>query len=421
MIDNLAYYGGKRVIKEGEYAVWPSPCEEDLLALKRVVAGEKYHRVNNPIVIELEEKLKKWSGFTEGRAVNTGTSAIHIGMEYFSQKHNTVIISALNWPSAVAPIYMAGMKPIYVDVNLEDACLKEDEVLNALEENSSALVFATHLFGNVSYLKKVRSYIADKESLEIFDDCSQGVGISRMFSHSEKTTYTNAIAFSGNGAKHLASGELGILLANNKELIEFVDYISLSSSSRNGERVFSPFTKGFNYRPNVFSCAIAISRLSSLDLQLYIRRKNMLYLYKNIKELKGIRQLFFPYDDFKNCYGVPYLIELNHLGLPEKSVYRDYIVDLLYAEGVPVSVWLKKPVWEYLDYEKTNCNIENFPNTKKILNTMFYITEIASPNTEDTMRKYTNAIRKVWNFVMENTNFIISEVEKKKNGGRQYE
>lgn len=408
----IAYLGGEKTLEKGDFSTWPSPCESDLQALQNVCAGEKYHRVNNPIVLKLEEDLKSWVGCYGCRAVSTGTSAIHIGMEYFSKRHQKVVVSALNWPGGVAPIYWAGMEPIYVDVNLDNACMSEKEVLEVIESEKESVVFVTHLFGNTSYIAKVREVARSNNQIAIFDDCSQGVGISKYI-FNNLNMFSNAIAFSGNGAKHLASGELGILLSDDPEIIRYVDYVSLSSSSRNGERVFSPFTKGFNYRPNVFSCAIANSRLESLDIQIDTRKNNVLYLYNKLKALRGIRALFDSCDKNNNFYGMPLCIELEEIGYPAEARYRDFIVDLLYEEGLPVSVWMKKPVWEYLDYKKTNCNIKDFPNTIKLLNSMFYVTEIAGPNNYEVMDKYVLAFRKVWDFIINERDYIVRKVNEK--------
>lgn len=409
-MNELAYFGGEKVLNEGDYSIWPSPCQEDLCALKKVVDGVKYHRVNNPIVVEFEEEIKRWTGFSGGRAVGTGTAAIHIGMEYYAQMHQKVLTSPINWPGAVAPIYLAGMKPVYVDVNLEDACMKDSAALDELGKGNASMCLATHLFGNVAYLPKTRSYVACRDNLCMFDDCSQGLGISRILSEGSESLYTNAVAFSGNGAKHLASGELGVLLSDDGDLITYVDYVSLSSSSRNGERVFSPFTRGFNYRPNVFSCSIATSRLATMTQQLRRRRENARTLYEKIRDLEGLKPLFGIMDDNACMYSAPFYIEMKSLGLPEQGVYRDFIVELLHAEGLPVSVWLSRPVWEYLDYEKPDCSIEDFTNAKRLLESMFCITEIAPPNSLETMQKYALAFRKVWSFVKANTDFVIAQV-----------
>lgn len=403
-------------MKKGHYHIWPSPCEEDLSALKRVVSGEKYHRVNHPLVMELEQRLADWSGLSVCRVMNTGTSAIHTGAAYLSQRHGIrkAVVSALNWPSAVAPVYMAGMEPVYVDVELNSGCMAEKNVLE--EFQSSSMVLVTHLFGNVAYLPDVRKQAAESEQMVILDDCSQGMGISRLLSSERAEVHTDCVAFSGNGAKHLAAGELGIIMGNEEELLKYVDYISLSSSSRNGERVFSPFTKGYNYRPNVFSCAIAIYRLETMTEQLAGRWKNSVFLWEQLNGLKGLHPIFSTDDKNANFYGAPFRVDPGELDLPDNSGCRDYIVDLLSAEGLPVSVWLKKPVWEYLDYNRTNCDLTAFPNTKRLLDTMFTVTEIAEPNNRDIMLTYASAFHKVWSFLEERREFALTEIEQRIKG-----
>ncbi|WEJ08709.1 hypothetical protein N0Q90_01030 (plasmid) [Sinorhizobium sp. M103] len=69
---------------------------------------------------------------------------------------------------------------------------------------------------------------------------------------------------------------------------------------------------------------------------------------------------------------------------------------LLKAEGVPVWVWLRKPVFEYLPNVQDSWRAADFPNTMKLLDTMFYISEIAPPNDADVMELYAAAFHKVW-------------------------
>ncbi|RVB37898.1 DegT/DnrJ/EryC1/StrS aminotransferase family protein, partial [Mesorhizobium sp. M7A.F.Ca.CA.001.06.1.1] len=75
---------------------------------------------------------------------------------------------------------------------------------------------------------------------------------------------------------------------------------------------------------------------------------------------------------------------------------RDFIIKLLQAEGVPVAVWLTKPVFEYLPDICGQWSRTDFPNAMKILNTMFYVSEIAPPNDVEVMKLYAAAFQKVW-------------------------
>ncbi|APG86833.1 hypothetical protein SAMCCGM7_pB0117 (plasmid) [Sinorhizobium americanum CCGM7] len=69
------------------------------------------------------------------------------------------------------------------------------------------------------------------------------------------------------------------------------------------------------------------------------------------------------------------------LNLPERvsGAARDLLVKLLQAEGVPVRVSLTKPFFGYLPDARGKWSKNDFPNTTKLLDAMFYVSEIAPP------------------------------------------
>ncbi|TKB35513.1 MAG: DegT/DnrJ/EryC1/StrS aminotransferase family protein, partial [Mesorhizobium sp.] len=176
---------------------------------------------------------------------------------------------------------------------------------------------------------------------------------------------SDALSLSGNGAKHLGAGELGFVLTRDPALIHHVDNVSLTSSSRCGARIFSPNSKGYNYRPNVFSAAIANHRLKQLDRQLKKRRRNARFLWQEIGHLSGLLPLFDPADHQQSMLNLPLRLEPEKLGFLPGPTARDFIIKLLQAEGVPVAVWLTKPVFEYLPDICGQWSRTDFPNAMK--------------------------------------------------------
>ncbi|TIU29177.1 MAG: DegT/DnrJ/EryC1/StrS aminotransferase family protein, partial [Mesorhizobium sp.] len=83
-------------------------------------------------------------------------------------------------------------------------------------------------------------------------------------------------------------------------------------------------------------------------------------------------------------------------GFPQGPAGRDFIIKLLQAEGVPVWVWLTRPVFEYLPAMRGRWNAADFPNTMRLLDTMFYVSEIAPPNDAEIMKLYADAFHKIW-------------------------
>ncbi|QPH54787.1 DegT/DnrJ/EryC1/StrS family aminotransferase [Pontivivens ytuae] len=390
---DLAAFGGPPALVDTEITRWPAARKKHLEALGRVVKSGKYHRVNHPLVSKLEQELSDWSGWWTARAVGSGTSALHIGLDYYASRGPKVVTAALNWPGAVGPIAFSGLTPEFVDVDLADASIDESAAIARVGKDVGA-VLVTHLFGNRVDAPRLRR-ASRKAGAALIDDVAQAIAVLRT-NADQRPLDSDMLALSGNGAKHLGAGELGFVLTKDPELIEHVDHVSLTSSARNGERIFSPDTCGYNYRPNVFSAALARSRLKRMNDQLRERQRNCLFLWEEICELPGLKPIFDPGDPRNSFLNMPLRLEPKELDLPETPQVRDYIIKLLQAEGVPLWVWLTQPVFEYLPAFRDRWSARDFPNTQKLLDTMFYISEIAPPNGKPLMRAYADAFHKVW-------------------------
>ncbi|MGR9154521.1 DegT/DnrJ/EryC1/StrS family aminotransferase (plasmid) [Rhizobium leguminosarum] len=392
-VERLAIFGGKPVIPRGRVTPWPAAEKKHLDALRGVVDSGKYHRVNHPIVSDLEQNLARWTGKWQVRAVGSGTAAIHIELDYVKERGEQVVTAALNWPGAVGPITINGLQPVFVDVDMSVAGIDQRAAAERFNPDVAA-VLITHLFGNNVLVPDGR-HAARAQGIAVIDDICQSIAAAKAIvggSHLD----ADALALSGNGAKHLGAGELGFVITEDADLIAHVDRVSLSSSSRSGARIFSPLSQGYNYRPNVFSSSIAKLRVTEMDAQLEIRRDNSNLLWEMISNLAGILPLFDPSDCDHSMLNFPLRIEPEALGFAPGPAARDFVVKSLQAEGVPICVWLTKPVFEYLPEIRNNWNAADFPNTVRILDTMFYVSEIAPPNGSELMHLYADAFHKVW-------------------------
>jgi dTDP-4-amino-4,6-dideoxygalactose transaminase len=390
---DLAIFGGEPAVAKGRITPWPAADLKHLHAFRGVIESGRYHRVNHPIVGEVERNLATWTGKWLVRAVGSGTAAIHIELDYVKERGEGVVTAALNWPGAVGPITISGLKPVFVDVDMNLAGIDQRAAIERFEPNIAA-VLITHLFGNNVLVPDIRG-AARAQGIAVIDDVCQSIGAAKAICGGAHVD-ADALALSGNGAKHLGAGELGFVITQDPDLIAQVDRVSLSSSSRNGERIFSPYSQGFNYRPNVFSAALANLRIEALDIQLERRRDNGKLLWEMIRGLSGLFPLFNPSDCNQSMLNFPLRIEPEVLGFGSGPAARDFIVQALQAEGVPICVWLTKPVFEYLPDMHGRWNAADFPNAMRILDTMFYVSEIAPPNDVELMEIYGAAFRKVW-------------------------
>lgn len=390
-VQELAAFGGSRAVGPGAVTRWPAPADGDLAALRTVIDSGRFHRVNHPAVVAAEDALAEWCGL-HTRAVASGTAAIHIALSHFKNlSRPRVVTASLNWPGAVAPIHVLGLLPHYVDVSAVDACLDEERACAALDDSVGAILI-THLFGNVAKLARLRN-LARARGIAIIDDAAQAISVAKACG--QGLIDTDAVMLSGNGSKHLGAGELGFVCSRSQAVLEHVDRVSLSSSARDGGRIFSPFTQGFNYRPSPFSAAIAHARVEQLDDQLAARRANVRAVHHATCALQGLRTLYTEDNEFNSFCSMALACKLK-TGITGKPVGRDIVVSLLQAEGVPAGVWMRKPVWEYLAWGDSEHRLSSFPTTQQLLEEMFYLPEVAPPNGLSVMGAYGHALCKVW-------------------------
>ena len=110
-------------------------------------------------VKEFEKKFSKWNNSKFSVFVNSGSSAnliiVQAAKEYYNWKSNDeIIVPAVTWPTTVTPVIQSGLKPIFVDVNLNDFSYNYKKLSSAITKKTKA-IFVAHLIGFPSDISKI--------------------------------------------------------------------------------------------------------------------------------------------------------------------------------------------------------------------------------------------------------------------------
>ena len=121
-----------------------------------------------------EKNYSEWQGVKHSVYVNSGSSAnlilLSAAKELYGWKENDeIIVPAVTWPTTVTPIMQLGLKPVFVDISLEDLALDYDKVSQAITKNTKA-IFVVHLLGFPADIDKLES-IADEDGVQLLEDC----------------------------------------------------------------------------------------------------------------------------------------------------------------------------------------------------------------------------------------------------------
>ena len=225
--------------------------------------------------------------------VNSGSSALYIGVEAFDfPEGSEVITPALTFSTSVGCIVKNGLVPVFVDVEPLSYCIDTSSIESKISKKTVAIL-APNLMGNLCNWPHIR-VIADKHNLVVIEDSADTLGAtinglsSGSFSDMSITSFygSHIINCAGNGgalaindknvmerAKLLRSwGRSSSLYDENSESIENRFNIKLDGIDYDAKFVFE--TVGYNLEGNELGAAFGLAQLEKLQSNIKTRQEN---------------------------------------------------------------------------------------------------------------------------------------------------
>jgi CDP-6-deoxy-D-xylo-4-hexulose-3-dehydrase len=281
-----------------------------------------------------ESSFANYVGTKHAVAVNSGTSAIVAGLSAIKSmtrpKEATipkVITSPLTYIATANSVVLAGMEPVFVDVNPQKFDIMADEVQEALDrdrEGRTTTLLPVHLMGYVCDMDRLNA-IAKKHDLWLFEDSSQAHG--SQYKGKRAGSMSDASSFSFYIAHNIQAGELGALLTNDREVARLVRKIKangricdclmctrskgkcpkFSKGKGDWDPRFMHDMVGYNFKTMEFPTAIAAAQIAKADEIAGKRRKNIKTLNDLLSVHAGILRLPV-YSDNVSYLGYPLVI-----------------------------------------------------------------------------------------------------------------
>lgn len=339
--------------------------EDELNAVNRVLRSGQY--VKGEECNLLEEEFSKYQNVKYGAGVNSGTSAIFLGLKSLGIKPRDEIITVPNtFAATVNSILMLGAKPVFVDIDFSTFNIDVSKVENVISKRTKAII-PVHLYGLMSDMNPIKD-IAEDNNLSILEDACQAHG-AEYFSK-RAGSIGDLTAFSFFPTKNVTvAGDGGIVLSNNEKLIDKIKALR-DHGRRNGKHVMI----GLNNRLSEILAAIGREHLKKLDKYNEHRRKIADTYNQSLKDISKIVTPIEP-EGYKHVYHLftiktkkrdelkKYLKE-NDIGT--KIMYEERLNELDYvkqtAGNQPMPIndevnqeILSLPISGTLDLEKINC------------------------------------------------------------------
>lgn len=256
-----------------------------------------------PEVDEFEAEMSERIGVAHSVALNSGTSALHLGLLALGVGQGDVVItSTMTFAATANAICYTGAKPYFVDclpdtANIDPYLLAESIRLLRLQGRNVAAIVPVDMLGKAVNYTEVEE-VARQYGVPVLADAAESLGAS----HNGRPvgSFGKASIFSFNGNKIMTTSGGGMLLTDCDEIARKVRY--LGAQARQPVSHYEHVDIGYNYRLSNVLAAIGRAQLCRLDSMIE-KRKHLRAKYKNLFEgVPGVRVFGEQNDDADNAW-----------------------------------------------------------------------------------------------------------------------
>ncbi len=317
---------------------------------------------HGPLSHKFETLFAKFTGSKFATSVSSCTAGMHLFyLANNIKKGDEVIVTAQSHVSTAHSISITGARPVFVDCNSYNGTIDINKIKEKITKKTKAISIVHHL-GNPADVQSVLK-IAKKNKLLVLEDCATALGAKINKKH--VGNFGNVGVFSFYPIKHMTTGEGGMVISNDKKIIEKINKLKAFGVNRNylNRRVPGEYDAnllGLNYRMNEISAAIGIEQIQRFPKFLEIRKKNYNYLVSKIQKKNNFNIVDFKNKKFNGSYYCLCLV------VNDKRINRLEVIKKLNKKGVGTSIYYPKPIPQMSYYKKKyGYSSNNFSNAEK--------------------------------------------------------
>jgi perosamine synthetase len=232
-------------------------AEEDVEAVSRVLRSGLL--VQGIHVASLEGRLAAAVGVDNAAAVSSGSAALHLSLLSLGIGPGAeVIVPSYVCTALLNAVCYAGARPVLVDIEPDTYNISPLKTRKAITSDTAAII-VPHMFGLPADMDALLSF-----GVPLVEDCAQAVGC--VYRGRPAGSMGRAAVFSLYATKVLCAGEGGLVLSNDKDLIEKVRDLRDYDEKQT-------YRIRYNYKLTDMQAALAINQLDKLPLFIEKRRR----------------------------------------------------------------------------------------------------------------------------------------------------
>ncbi|MCF2136456.1 MAG: DegT/DnrJ/EryC1/StrS aminotransferase family protein [Candidatus Thorarchaeota archaeon] len=262
--------------------------DEELEAVRKVL--ESGYLAEGKVSRELEAKFSEYIGTKYATVTTNGTTALFTALDAMGiRPGDEVITTPFTFIASANTITQLGAIPIFVDVDPETYNIDPDLIEQAITEKTKAIM-PVHIFGNPADMKRIME-IAEAHDLSVLEDACQAHGAT--IDGKKVGSFGHAAAFSFYATKNMMTGEGGMIVTDDEDLIERAK--SIKNHGRGVHGGYSHFRIGYNFRMLDIVSAIGIVQLKRLPGIVKAQQRNGVLYNEALAEIDALKpQAMYP-------------------------------------------------------------------------------------------------------------------------------
>ena len=315
-----------------------------------------------PRTIEFEKQVSALFGKKHGLFVNSGSSAILLGMNALNlQPGDEILTAACTFSTTLAPIIQCNLTPVFCDVELGTYVSSVEQVAEKITDKTKVILLP-NLIGSKPDWEAIKKHIISigRNDILLFEDSADTI------------TYTpdTDLAITSFYSSHLitAGGSGGMIMFNSEAYLKratmFRDWGRIGDNSEDVKTRFEfsidgiPYdykflygAVGYNMKSSEMNAAFGLVQLERIE-EIRYKRKTMFNRY--IENLKDVKEIVLPINTYDSDW----------LAIPFMTKRRLELLTYLEANNVQTRVCFAGNVTRHPVYRQY---LQVFPNADQIM------------------------------------------------------
>ena len=312
-----------------------------------------------PRTIEFEEKVSALFGKKYGLFVNSGSSAILLGLNALNlEPGSEVITPACTFSTTLAPIIQCGLKPVFCDVEIGTYVPSSKQVCEKITEKTKVILLP-NLIGSKPDWVEIRKNVSS--NIILFEDSADTITLTPESDISITSFYSSHLI--------TACGSGGMVMFNDEKLLKratmFRDWGRIGDNSEDVKTRFEfsidgiPYdykflygAVGYNMKSSEVNAAFGLVQVSRIE-EIREKRRAMFNRYiENLKDLSD--KIVLPINTFNSDW----------LAIPFMTSRRLELLTFLEQNNIQTRVCFAGNVTRHPVYREY---LEVFPNADRIM------------------------------------------------------